>query len=149
MTNLTIVDAEAAVRNWARAETNITGQVGTRTFFSTEIAYPKAALATASPWIVMTLISETFQAGDVGMQLALIQFDCRATTKLLAANVATALETAGRLLTFGAPVSVTIPSGTARIAWADVRQKRWFVDPTLNIPRYVVDILFAITGPEA
>ena len=66
-----------------------------------------------------------------------------------AANVATALETAGRLLTFGAPVSVTIPSGTARIAWADVRQKRWFVDPTLNIPRYVVDILFAITGPEA
>jgi len=125
VTNLVIVDAEATVRNWARAETNIVAAVGTRTFFSTEIAYPKAALASnATPWIVMTLISETFQAGDVGMQLALIQFDCRATTKLIAADIATALETAGRLLTFGAPVSVTIPTGTARIAWADVRQKR-------------------------
>ena len=150
MTTLQIVDAEGTVRNWARAEAHITAQVGTRTFFSTEIAYPKAALTDSTkPWIVMTLVSETFQPGDLGMQMALIQFDVRATTKLIAAGVATALETAARLLSFGAPVTVTIPSGTATIAWADVSQKRWFVDPTLNIPRYTVDVMFAIHGPQA
>lgn len=150
MTTLTIVDAEATVRNWARAETHITAQVGTRVFFTgTPIAYPKAALNAADPWIVMSLITETFEVGDLGLQLALIQFDCRATTKLIAANVATALETALRLLSFGAPVTVTIPSGTATITWADVSNKRWLVDTTLNIPRYIVDGLFAIHGVQA
>jgi hypothetical protein len=148
-TSLTIVDAEATVRNWARAETHIVAQVGTKVYFSMPIAFPKAALATLTPWIVMTLVSETFQAGDLGMQLSLVQFDCYGPTKANASSVATSVETAARLLSFGAPLSVTIPSGSAQIAWADVDLKRWFVDPTLNIPRYIVDVRFAIHGPEA
>lgn len=148
-TSLTIVDAEAAVRDWARAETHIAAQVGTKVFFSMPIAYPKAALATLTPWIVMTLVSETFQTGDLGMQLSLVQMDCYGPTKATASAVAVAVETASRLLSFGNPITVTIPAGTATIAWADPTLKRWFVDPTLNIPRYIVDVTFALHGPEA
>lgn len=148
MTSLTIVDSEATVRNWARAETHITTVVGTRTFLSMPIAYPKAASA---EWIVMNLVSETFQVGDLGMQEALIQFDCYSSpttkggTKAKAAAVALAVQTAGRLLSFGAPITV----GAAVIAWADPQMMRWLPDPTLNIPRYVVDVLFALHGAEA
>jgi hypothetical protein len=142
VTTLTLVDSEATARNWARSETHITAQVGTRTFFSVPIAYSKAAKA---PWIVMTLVSETFQVGDLGLQEALIQFDCFAADKASAAGVAIAVQTAARQLTFGAPVTV----GTAVIAWAEAQTMRWLPDPTLNTPRYVVDVLFAMHGAEA
>jgi hypothetical protein len=142
MTSLTLVDSEATARDWARAETHINAQVGTSAFFSQPIAFPKTP---KNAWIVMTLVSETFQVGDLGLQLALVQFDCWGKTKATAATVALAVQTAGRQLSFGQPVTV----GTAVIAWADATQKRWFPDPTLNTPRYVVDVLFAMHGAEA
>lgn len=142
MTSLTIIDSEKTARDWARAETHISAQVGTAAFFSTPIAFPKTP---ETAWIVMTLVSETFQAGDLGLQLALVQFDCWGKTKATAAAVATAVQTAGRQLSFGQTVTV----GSAVITWGDATQKRWLPDPTLNTPRYIVDLLFAMHGAEA
>ncbi len=145
MTSLTIVDAEAAAQQWAEQDTTINTLTGSRILYSVPIAFPKAAMAAGSAWIVMTLISETFQPGDLGMQQALIQFDCNGPTKLAAANVAIAVQSASRLLTFGRSVTV----GTTVIVWAEASQKRWLPDPTLNVPRYIVDVLFALHGAEA
>ena len=153
MTSLTIVDAEATARNWVRNVAAIEALVSTRVFFSVDVPYSKAAKA---EWIVMTLTSHTFQPGDLGLQLALIQFDCWSPppvsggTKLKAATVALALVTAARQLSFGNPITITNPGGpTAVIAWADAQQMRWLPDPQVWAPRYVVDVLFAIHGAEA
>jgi hypothetical protein len=145
MTSLTLVDAEAAAQAWAEADTTINTLTGSRIFYSVPIAYPKAALAKGDSWILLTLVSETFQSGDLGLQQALIQFDCNGPSKLLAAGVALAVESAARQLTFGHSVTVT----PAVIVWAQVSQKRWLPDRTMNIPRYVVDVLFAFHGAEA
>jgi hypothetical protein len=142
MTSLTIVDTEAVVRDWARTETHINGAVGTKVFFSTPLAYAKAP---QSSWIVMTLVAESHESGDLGLQKSLIQFDAWGATKALAATAALAVQTAGRQLSYGQPVSV----GSAVITWADVSTRRWLPDPTLNTPRYIVDLLFALHGPEA
>lgn len=149
MTSVTLVDTEAVVRTWARAEANITAQVGTRVFLSLPLAYTQAIEA-GSPlpktsWIVMTLVAENHESGDLGFQKPLIQFDCYGQTKAIAATTALAVQTAARLISYGAPVTV----GTAVISWADVSQRRWLPDPTKNTPRYIVDLLFAIHGAEA
>jgi hypothetical protein len=142
MTSLTLVDTEATVRTWARTETHINGAVGTRVFFSTPLAYDKAP---QSSWIVMTLVAESHESGDLGFQKPLIQFDCYGQTKAIAATASLAVQTAARQLSYGQPVTV----GSAVISWADVSQRRWLPDPSVNIPRYIVDLLFAIHGLEA
>lgn len=141
-TMLTIVDAEATARAWARSETHIRAIVGDRVFFATPQAYEKAR---PNSWIVVTLISETFAAGEFGSQQPLVQFTCWGNTKATAASVAMAVETAARQLSQGLRATV----GSAVIFDGDVSQKRWWPDPVTNSPRYVVDLLFSMFGPEA
>lgn len=149
MTTLTLVDSEATVRDWARTEAHITAVVGTRVFFSTPLAYRAVIANTNAPpvnsYIVLTLISETHQVGDLGLQIAVIQVDAWGKSKALAATAVTAFQTAVRQLSYGKPVSV----GQSVISWADVNQKRWQPDPTRNIPRYILDVQFALHGAEA
>ena len=142
MTSLTLVDAEGVVQEWAESDAGIAAATGSRIFFAVPIAYNKTPVST---WIVMTLVSEAHQVGDLGLQEARIQFNCNGKTKLLAATVALAVQSAARQLSFGLPKTV----GSAVITWADVSLKRWLPDPTLNTPRYVVDVLFAMHGAEA
>ena len=149
MTSLAIVDTEDVVRTWARTETHINAQVGTRVFFSIPLAYTQA-IESGSPtpktsWIVMKLVAENHETGDLGFQKPLVQFDCFGQTKAIAATASLAVQTAARQLSYGQPVSV----GSAVISWADVSQRRWLPDPTKNTPRYIVDLLFAIHGLEA
>ena len=150
MTVLQLIDPEATARDWARNDAGISAAVGTKIFFSTPIAYAKAAMSntvpfSGAPWIVLTLVSEVFQAGDLGMQLPTIQFNCYAATKSAAATVALAVQTSVRLLTFGKPITLNTSS---TIAWADATQARWLPDPTINIPRYILDVRFAMHGPQ-
>jgi hypothetical protein len=144
MTSLTIVDSEAVVRTWARTEAHISAAVGTKVFFSTPLAYNKAPQST---WIVMVLVAESHEAGDLGLQKPLIQFDCFGSTKAIAATTALAVQTAVRLLSYGKPV--TVAGENAVISWADVSLRRWLPDTTINQPRYIVDVLFALHGLEA
>lgn len=141
-TMLTIIDAEATVRTWARAESHIHAVIDDRVFFATPQAYEKSK---PKSWVVMTLISETHEADDLGMQLATIQFDCVGNTKATAASVAIAVQAAGRQLYNGAQAVV----GNVVIATGNVTAKRWYPDPVTNTPRYLVDILFSLFGPEA
>jgi hypothetical protein len=141
---LTLVDPEKTARDWARADPGISAAVGTKVFFSQPIAFAKAAMMAGTPYIIVTLVSETFQSGDLGMQQPLIQWNCYGSTKAAAAVVALAVQTSVRLLTFGKPTAV----GTSVIAWADAAQARWLPDPTINAPRYVLDCRFAIYGPQ-
>ena len=141
-TTTTVVDAEATVRSWARSESHINAVVAARVFFSTPQSY-----ATSRPdsWITLSLVSETFEAGDLSLQKPLVQFTCWGKDKATAASVAMAVETAARQLSYGLRATV----GSAVILTGDVQQKRWFPDATTNTPRYVVDLLFAMFGPEA
>lgn len=142
MTSLTLVDTEDTIRTWARTEAHISAQVGTKVFLSTPVSYAKAPKGT---WIVMSLVAESHVAGDLGFQKSLVQFNCYGATKAIAATVALAVQTAGRQLSYGQPVTV----GSAVISWADVQLRRWMPNPTINLPCYVVDLLFAIHGVEA
>lgn len=147
MTTLTLVDTEAVAKAWAKAETHINAAVNSRVFFSTPQSYGKTPAAT---WIVLSLVGETHQAGDLGLQQPLIQFDCWSKpvsmggTKASAAVVALAVQTAARQLSFGQSVTI----GQSVISVGDVNQKRWLPDPTTNSPRYVVDVQFAMHGAE-
>lgn len=142
---LTLIDAEATVKTWAKAETHIRGAVSDRVFYATpQENYDPPPGKSPSAWVNLSLPTETHQADDLGLQLSLVQFDCWGRTKLLAAAAALAVQAAARQLSLGAPVVV----GSAVIVFGDVQQKRWLPDPTTNMPRYVVDVLFAIRGPE-
>ena len=136
---LTVIDSEQVVRTWARAEANITAAVTNRSFFATPQTYEKAR---PDNWIVMALVSEIHEPSDLGMQQALVQFTCWGKTKLLAASTAIAVQNAGRLLQWGPPVTV----GSAVIQSGAVSQRRWMHDPTTNLARYDVDLLFLIRG---
>ena len=127
-----------------RSEPHIAALNATRVFFSTPLAYSDPAKV-PSTWIVLSLVGETHEAGDLGLQQPLIQTDVWGKTKALAAALALAVQTAGRQLSTGQRTTV----GTAVIAVGDVSQKRWLPDPTTNTPRYIVDLLFAMYGPEA
>lgn len=145
---LTIVDTEHVVRDWARLEPNISGAFGTEIWFATPQTYEsntnKTGLAQAAPklWVSLSLISETHEASDLGMQQALVQFTCYGRTKLLAAQGAVAVQQAGRQLQWGPPVTVD----NAVIQSGSVSQRRWFPDRVTNLPRYAVDLLFLIRG---
>jgi hypothetical protein len=141
VTTLTLVDSEATARTWAKAETHINAAVSGRVFFSTPQSYGKTP---ADSWIVLSLVGETHQAGDLGLQLSLVQFDCWGKTKALAAAAALAVQTAARQISSGQPMTV----GSAVITWADLNQRRWLPDPTTNTARYVVDVQFAMHGAE-
>jgi hypothetical protein len=145
---LTVVDSEAVVRDWARAETHIRAIAGTEIWYSTPQKYASDTapngLSAAAPksWVILSLVSETHEPSDIGMQQALIQFTCYGRTKLLAAQAAIAVQQAGRLLQWGPPVTVN----AAVIQSGSVSQRRWFPDRVTNLPRYVVDLLFLIRG---
>lgn len=144
---LTIVDSEDIVRTWARAETHISNAVSTRVFFATPQAYEKkdgTGLSSAAPdsWVTMPVFSEIQDPSDLGMQQSLVQFTCWGKTKKLAAAAAIAVQQAGRQLEWGPPVTV----GSAVIQTGGVSQRRWAHDPTTNLARYDVDLLFLIRG---
>jgi len=139
--SLTLIDSEAAIRTWARSESHITAAVADRVFFATPQTYERTA---PESWIVLSLVTETHQPGDVGFQRPLIQFTCYGRTKAVAADVALAVQAAGRSFV-GRPVTV----GPATIVAAEVSAKRWLPDPTTGTPRYVVDLLLAVRGAEA
>jgi hypothetical protein len=145
---LTVVDSEAVVRDWARAEANIHAAILDRVFFATPQDYQSKTavngLAQAAPssWAVMSLVSDVHEPSDIGMQQSLIQFTCYGRTKLLAAQAAIAVQQAGRALQWGPPVTVD----AAVIQSGSVSQRRWFPDRVTNLPRYVVDLLFLIRG---
>jgi hypothetical protein len=145
---LTVVDTEAVVRDWARAEANIHGAVVDEIWYSTPQKYASDTapngLSTLAPksWVVLSLISDVHEPSDIGMQQSLIQFTCYGRTKLLAAKAAVAVQQAGRGLQWGPPVTVD----AAVIQSGSVSQRRWFPDRVTNLPRYVVDLLFLIRG---
>lgn len=145
---LTVVDSEDIVRDWARVEPNITAALNGRVFYATPQSYQSKTaqngLAQNAPssWAVMSLVSETHDSTDLGMQQALIQFTCYGRTKLLAAAAAIAIQQAGRALQWGPPVTVD----AAVIQSGSVGQRTWLPDRTTNLPRYVVDLLFLIRG---
>jgi hypothetical protein len=145
---LTVVDTEAVVRDWARGETHIHAAVANEVWFSTPQDYQSKTapngLSPAAPksWAILSLVSETHEPSDIGMQQALIQFTCYGRTKLLAAQAAVAVQQAGRGLQWGPPVKVD----AAVIQSGSVSQRRWFPDRVTNLPRYVVDLLFLIRG---
>lgn len=144
---LTVVDTEQIIRLWARSEANISAAVDGRVFFATPPSYADTpgskpfANAPAS-WIVLSLVSETHEDSDLGMQQPLIQFTIWAKTKAASAAAAIAVQQAGRALQWGPSVTV----GAAVIQTGSVSQRRWFPDSTTNLPRYVVDLLFLIRG---
>lgn len=136
---LTVVDSEQVIRTWARAEANINAAVAGRVFFATPQPYEKSR---PDSWIVMALVSEIHEASDLGMQQALTQFTCWGKTKAVAAAAAIAVQNAGRQLQWGPPVT----EGSAVIQTGSVSQRRWLHDPTTNLARYDVDLLFLIRG---
>lgn len=143
---LTLVDAEAVVKRWAKAETHISGAVSDRVFYGTpQDNYDPPPGRSPPSWVVLTLPSQTFEPDTLGLQRPLVQFDCWGRTKALAAAAALAVQTAAWQLSLGVQVAV----GSAVIVTGDVQQARWLPDPTTNLPRYVVDVLFAMRGPEA
>ena len=136
---LTIVDSEQIIRTWARAEPNINATTSGRVFFATPQSYEKAR---PDNWIVMFLVSEIQEPDDLGMQQTLCQFTCWGKTKAIAASTAIAVQNAGRQLQWGPPVQ----AASAVIQSGSVSQRRWLMDPTTNLARYDVDLLFLIRG---
>jgi hypothetical protein len=138
---LVLEDAELAVRSWFRSNSTITAAVGANTFFATPKSFEQA---TPPAWLVVRLVVETHQPGDVGFQQPLIQVDCWGKTKQLAASAALAVQTVGRSF-LGRPVTV----GSTMFVTGDVSSKRWLPDPVTGSSRYIVDLSLTVRGAEA
>lgn len=138
---LTVVDSEQIIRAWARAEANISASTSGRVFFATPQPYDVKG-GRPDNWIVMFLVGEVHEPDDLGMQQTLCQFTCWGKTKALAASTAIAVQNAGRQLQWGPPVQ----AASAVIQSGSVSQRRWLMDPTTNLARYDVDLLFLIRG---
>jgi hypothetical protein len=96
------------------------------------------------PWITMFLVNETPDPeGQLPYSRALIQFDCWAITKKLAADLRAALTTVLESIVPG-----TLLDPTLRCWSASVTRAQWLPDPANDFPRYSLDceLMVCATG---
>src|SRR5688500_16412832 len=136
MTVLTYVDAELAVRTWARTHPDLTPVVGARTFFGLPADYLPSA---KGPAITVNLIGGSPDAQSP-LDLPELQFDCWGANKAEAAAVRLALLGALHSLT---RTTVTTTAGDVILADARVTGSLFSPDASADpvLPRYVVTAL--------
>lgn len=135
----TFVDAEGAVRTWARANADISALVDARVFFGV----PEGVSPGDANWpmLVVRRVGGAPQPDIAPVDRALIQFDCWGATrrsKAQAAALATAVVTAARELTNGTEMGSGVVGQGADVELGPV----WSPDPETDQARYVVDVAF-------
>lgn len=133
------VDAEGAVRSWARSEAGIVAVASTRTFFGIPENY-----GGAWPILVCQRVGGAPDPNIAPIDRALIQFDCWGSPdktlgrKAQAASLAAAVVTAARSLQPKTAMGLTAVSFGAEVELGPV----WSPDPATDQARYVVDVAF-------
>lgn len=137
-----LVDAEGAVKAWAKAQTAISAIVGSRVFFEVNGSAP-------FPQLVVQRVGGGPLPGEPPIDQALIQFDVwgtqsasgKADGKASASALAEAVRNAAFFMT------AETPMGAAAGLWAEISLGPvWSPDPESGRARYVVDVLFGIRG---
>jgi hypothetical protein len=127
----TAVDAEGAVRSWAR--TLDLGDASGRVFFGV----PDNP---SFPLVVLRRIGGAPDAGDVPLDYPLISFDVWGETKGSASAVATALTTEVQNLRTGTPMGDQAVGKGARVTLGPL----WRPDGDAHKARYIVDASFSL-----
>lgn len=135
----TFLDAEGAVRTWARAHAGIDAIVDGRVFFGV----PEKTTAGSWPMLVLRRVAGAPEPSIPPIDRAVIQFDCwgapakSLARKAQAASLAAAVVTAARELTAGTDMGDAVGMG-ADVDLGPV----WLPDPETDQARYVVDVAF-------
>lgn len=136
---LTYVDAEVALRSWARQEPTLVDVVGTRTFFGLPSGYLPSA---KGPAYTVNLIGGVPDPHSP-LDLPEVQWDCWGTTKAEAAVLQTVLKAALHNLH-----RVTVATSTGDVILVDARVTGSLFSPDTSadpvLPRYVVTALVAV-----
>lgn len=130
---VTFTDAEGAVREWARAQSDLNSAVNGRVFFGVPDGTPPF------PLITVRRIGGTPQEGEAPLDDARISFDVWAKTKAQAAQIAAILISAAHNMTPNTPM------GASAVGYGAVcLLNLWSPDPDTDTPRYVIDIQFTL-----